>query len=329
MRALVQVFLILCYFFSGCLSAQNYTTETISATALSQSFSKIGRLDFKRTANLSFKSSGYLKYLNVDEGDYFSADQILAALDTEELSANKNAKYAQLVNAKRNVKRVKQLIERNLGTEQDLDDANTAVDIARSEYKVAYYNLEKAQIMVPYSGVVIKRTSDLNELQVAGQPILQVASIENNWIVRVALTSDEIQYVRREQPVRVIIKGVGQINAVVSKIPAKANVQSNLFDVEVTLSAVDKNIRFISGQVAQVKFERSQGELVFKVPIASLMSVNKDGKAVFLTASDNSELKPQAFDVIQVDNQFVYVPANYSSDDLHIISQGWQHYVKE
>jgi len=329
MRALLfLLFLTSCIFSTQGLS-QSYSQEVITATPLSKSFQKIGRLDFKRTSNLSFKSSGFLNSLSVDEGDYFSEKQILAALETEELVADKNAKYSRLVNAKRNVKRVKQLIERSLGSERDLDDANTAVDVARAAYRVAFYNLEKAQLIAPFSGVVIRRLSDLKELQAPGKTVLEVAALEDNWIVRVALTGDEIQHIRRGQSVSVTISGLGSVDAEVSKIPAKANMQSSLFDVEVTLKNINLNARLISGQVAQVKFEFLQNKLVYKVPVSSLMSVDESGKAVFLVEASSNNYLPTAFDVLQIDNRFVYIPAGLQQTPLNVVSQGWQHFVQE
>ena len=48
--------------------AQSYDTEVISAELYSDTIKRTGKLDYKRTLNLSFKSSGYLALLNVDEG---------------------------------------------------------------------------------------------------------------------------------------------------------------------------------------------------------------------------------------------------------------------
>lgn len=309
--------------------SQRYTQETIVAQPLTKSFKKIGRLDFKRTSNLSFKTPGYLQELTVDEGDYFTEKQVLAALETDELKADKNAKYSQLVNAKRNVKRIKQLIERSLGSEQQLNDAETAVDVARAAYRVAFYNLERAQLIAPFSGVVIRRNADLKEMQSPGVPVLEVAALQNNWIVRVSLTGEEIQHIRRGQIVSVTINGIGSVEASVSKVPAKANMQSNLFDVEVTLQNVSQNARLISGQVAQVKFDFSLNKLVYQVPVGGLMSVDEDGKAIFLVEEVNNEFVPEAFEILQIDNQFVYVPAHLHQAPLRIVSHGWQHFVQE
>jgi membrane fusion protein, multidrug efflux system len=329
MRAFTCLIVLISIFGSTSGFSQRYTQETIVAQPLTKSFKKIGRLDFKRTSNLSFKTPGYLQELTVDEGDYFNEKQVLAALETDELKADKNAKYAQLVNAKRNVKRVKQLIERSLGSEQQLNDAETAVDVARAAYRVAFYNLERAQLIAPFSGVVIRRNAELKEMQSPGVPVLEVAALQNNWIVRVALTGEEIQHIRRGQVVSVMINGIGSVEAFVSKVPAKANMQSNLFDVEVTLRNISTNARLISGQIAQVKFDFSIDKLVFRVPVGSLMSVDEAGKAIFLVEEVSNEFTPEAFDVVQIDNQFVYVSAYHHQSSLRVISQGWQHFVQE
>lgn len=311
------------------LYAQEYFEQTVTASELHNSFKKTGKLDFKRTSSLSFKTPGYLQTLSVDEGDYFKEGQILASLDTAELVADKNAKYAQLLNAKRNVNRIKKLIDSNLSSEQALDDANTMVEAARAAYQVAYYNLEKSQIVAPFSGVVISRLSEVNELQRSGQPALVVAASDNNWVVKVALTSKEISRVKKHQKVTVLVHGIGWIDAVVSKVPVKSNNLSNLFDVEVLLTDLGVNVRLISGQIAQVKFEFSEDKLVLKLPMQGLMEINENGKANFLIAANSKKYNVQSFEIIKLDSRFVYISANNTTTQLNVVTQGWQHFKSE
>ncbi len=96
-------------FFSAASSAQNIVSEgyqlsQIAPEPYTQVIKRSGKVNFKRTVKLSFKTAGFLTQLNVDEGDIFTEKQLLAALDTAELLAEKNATYARLLQAKRNVK---------------------------------------------------------------------------------------------------------------------------------------------------------------------------------------------------------------------------------
>ena len=73
------------------LAAQSYDTEIISAELYNDTIQRTGKLDYKRTLALSFKSTGYLDLLTVDEGDQFTKGQLLASLDITELKQQKNS----------------------------------------------------------------------------------------------------------------------------------------------------------------------------------------------------------------------------------------------
>ena len=121
-RKAISLLVLLCYA-STVHSAINegYQLTRIEAEPYTQIIQRTGKVDFGRVVNLSFKSSGFLTQLNVDEGGFFEKKQLLAALDTSELKAEKNATYARLLQAKRNIERVKTLLQKKLSSQRDLD----------------------------------------------------------------------------------------------------------------------------------------------------------------------------------------------------------------
>jgi len=304
--------------------AQNFDVAEFSVEPYTSKIQRTGKLAFKRTVNLSFKSGGYLTELTVDEGDYFSKDQLLARLDIAELIENKNVKYAQLLQAKREVKRISQLMKNKLSSQQQLDNANTLVETSRAVYKVAFYNLQKAQIAAPFAGVVLKRFTELGELQSPGRDVLQVAALKNNWIIKVALTENEVSQVRLEQSVEVHLANIGTVTGFISKIPALANNQSNLFTVEVLLPELSRQKGVISGQMAEVIIDFIEQKSVYRVPVSALVAVDDNGRALVVTQLSNSVLKQQAFDIYKLDNRFIYLLANTDDQPIHLITQGWQ-----
>ncbi|WP_448565079.1 efflux RND transporter periplasmic adaptor subunit [Thalassotalea ganghwensis] len=303
---------------------QNFTAEQIVAEPFLDSIERTGRLDFKRTVSLSFKSVGYLTQLSVDEGDSFNKDQILASLDTEELIEKKNATYAKLLQAKREVNRVKKLLASSLSSKQDLDAARTNVETTRAEFRIASYNLEKAQIKAPFNGVVLARQTELGELQSPGVEALKVAELDNNLVIKVALTGAEVSQARIGQKVRVTLDNIGVIEGRVNRIPAIANTDGHLFTIDVLIPNLIGRGGVIAGQLAKVVIDFTNDNLVYKVPFSSLVSVNDQGQAVLLV-QQGSEIKHQAFDIYKMTNDFIFLLADDSSNSLRIITQGWQH----
>ncbi len=322
-----QSFILVFVLFGFITTAQGaandgYQLTQIEVEPYTQVIQRTGKVDFARVVNLSFKTAGFLTQLNVDEGGVFEAKTLLAALDTAELNAEKDAAYARLLQAKRNVKRIKTLIVKKLSSQRELDDALTAVETTRAAYRVAYYNLEKAQVFAPFDGVVVQRNTDLGELQSPGVSALQVAALSNNLVVRVALTSEEISLVHLNQKVKVHLPYSGLADGKISKIPAIANSRNHLFMIEVLLSETSFTKPLIVGQIARILIHSQSQDFVYRLPINALNAVNEQGQAL-ITIEKNNKPEQQAFTLYKIDNDFLYLTAQKNSRALNVIAQGW------
>jgi RND family efflux transporter MFP subunit len=317
------------YFVFLCIpvKAEQLSTQIINVEPFVEVIDRVGKIGFKRTIDLSFKSNGYLEVLNVDEGDYFSQGQLLAKLDDTALIAEKNASYARLLQAKRQVTRIKTLIDNNLSSQQALDDAQTLIQTRRADFNVAEYKLSKAQIMAPFDGVVVNRYSSLGELQVPNDNVLTIAALENNAIVSITLTDEQMSLVNEQLQVVVNLKELGMISAKVSKIPASADSLNHLFSVDFLLN--DINIKQINvGSLAEVTAKIATNTFVYKLPIKALNGIDKQGRALITISKGTSKaltsFVQQAFDIIKVSNQYVYLLAKQGASPLTIVDQGWQ-----
>jgi membrane fusion protein, multidrug efflux system len=304
--------------------SQNYDLEQVIVEPYADTIKRTGKLDFKRTLNLSFKSSGYLTKLSVDEGQYFEKDQLLASLDTTELLQNKNSTYAQLLQAKREVNRQRELLKNELSSQQELDIALTKVETTRSAYQIAFYNLEKAQVYAPFSGVVLTRYTELGELQSPGHEVLKVAALDKNWVIKVALTGNEVSQIRLGQKVNVTLQTFGAVIGEVSKIPAISNTDGNMFIIEVLLPNLTLKSGIVAGQIAEITIDFTSDNFVYRLPISALITVDDNGQAVVI-AKNQQELTYQYYDIYRLDNQFVYLFASVDDQPLQIVTSGWQH----
>ncbi len=321
-RTLALFILLACTAEAYSSTNEGYQITQISPEPYTQIIQRTGKIDFARVVNLSFKTTGFLTELKIDEGDVFDEKQLLAALDTSELRAEKNATYARLLQAKRNIARVKTLMKKNLSSQHELDDALTAVETARAAYRVAYYNLDKSQIYAPFNGVVLKRNTELGELQSPGVGALQVANLLNNLIVSVALTSEEISLVHLGQKVKVHITHLGIIEGQVSKIPAIADSRSHLFTIEVALSDTSISKSIIVGQLAEIIIYSQSQIFVYRLPIEALNAVNKHGQAL-IAVEKNNKAQQQAHTIFKMDNDFLYLQSHENSNSIDVITQGW------
>jgi multidrug efflux system membrane fusion protein len=314
--------------------AQQIEIKTIKAEPMVKKISRTGKLTFKRTLNLSFKSSGYLENLTIDEGESFTKGQLLAQLDSEEFIAEKNASYARLLQAKREIRRIKTLISKKLSSQQALDDAKTLVETTRASHKIAEYNLSKSQLIAPFDGVVLTRFTELGELQSPNQHALKIAAIDNNLVVRVALTAAEINIIILQQKMDIKLAQFGLIAGSVSKIPAIADEQSHLFTIEILLDNLNLNVnQVVVGQLVHVLTDVITDTLAYKLPLEALNSVDRQGRALIMVldadSTETESYSQQALLIKQLSNEYIYLSAQPSPLPLTIVTRGWQHLALE
>ncbi|HUL44880.1 MAG TPA: efflux RND transporter periplasmic adaptor subunit [Bacteroidota bacterium] len=111
-------------------------------------------------ASIYSRVSGILDKVYVDMGAVVGENQMLALIDTTELSTQYMQNSATYQNAKINYEREQQLSEQNLVAKQDLDNADAAMKVAKENYEDAKIRLDYARITAPFSGIVTKRFLD-------------------------------------------------------------------------------------------------------------------------------------------------------------------------
>lgn len=113
-----------------------------------------------RQANIYAKVGGALERVWTDMGAAVRDGQMLALIDTTELSQQVAQASASAVNARLNYERTKELAAQNLVAQQDLDNAEAAMKIAGANDDAARTRLGYARITAPFGGVVTKRFLD-------------------------------------------------------------------------------------------------------------------------------------------------------------------------
>jgi HlyD family secretion protein len=217
---------------------------------------------------LGFTAPGRLQVLRVDEGDTVAAGAPLASLDRSETQARRDQAAAQadaaraqlrelqrgsrpeeiasaraeakaaadqLGEAERNADRLRALNEKKVVSQQDYDQAATALDVARSRSTQAQQQLKmveagprkeridtaqaqldaaeasvktldatlaQMQIVAPFRGVITVRHHQRGEIVPAGSPVVTVLNRDDRW-VRIYVPEDRIGAVRVGQPAHI------------------------------------------------------------------------------------------------------------------------------
>ncbi len=151
-----------------------------------------GKLSSKEESKLSFKTGGIISNIFVDEGQKVKKGQVLAKLNLSEIQAQVNQARLGLEKAKRDFRRANNLYQDSVVTLEQLQNVTTALNIAKSNVKIAEFNLQYSTIKAPSNGKILKRVAEENEIIGTGYPIFLFGSTENDWIIRVNITDKDI-----------------------------------------------------------------------------------------------------------------------------------------
>jgi RND family efflux transporter MFP subunit len=111
-------------------------------------------------ANIYAKINGNLERMYVDIGQHVAEGQLLALIDTLELSQLAQQAQATYENALRNFERAKDLADQQLIAKQELDNTIATLKVAKANYDAAFTRLRYAHINAPLSGYITKRLVD-------------------------------------------------------------------------------------------------------------------------------------------------------------------------
>ncbi len=243
-----------------------------------------GKLSTKTEQRLSFKTGGIINRIYVDEGQSVRKGQLLAELDLSEIKAHVNLAGQAQEKAQRDFNRARSLYEDSVATLEQLQNAETALEIAKSNMQIARFNLEHSTITAPSDGRIFKRLMEENEMAGSGNPVFLFGSTDDRWIVRVNLTDKDIISIMQRDSALIKFDVYRNTNfkATVSEIGKAADPYTGTYEVELTVYPV-KDKKLISGFIAKVDiYPESLKKKYLSVPIDALTDFDETGGYVYI-----------------------------------------------
>jgi RND family efflux transporter MFP subunit len=256
---------------------------------------------------LSAQRTGRVVELPVKEGDAVKAGSLICRLDlTEESVQSENAlaqSRATYEEAEKNLKRIKELFDKGMLAQQDLDASRRAYEIAKSQYEAAQSDAKVMQdysiIRAPFNGVIAKKYTEVGELLLPGKQIVQIVNPDKIYVLA---TIDEVDVgrLRLGQPVTITVDAfpgekffgsVGRISPIVSG----GKLETRTADVWIYFNKKDPRLK--PGMSADIEILITTLHDVLSVP--SQCVVERDNRKQVYVALGRA-LKPGATAVAQL-----------------------------
>ncbi len=266
----------------------NVNAIAIKKDSISIPVYSVGTLSSKTQSNLSFITGGIISRFYISEGDIVSKNDLLVKLDMTETESRLKQASLAYDKAKRDFRRAENLYRDTVITLEQYENANTALEMAQSNFRIAEFHRENSEIRAPTAGKILKKLKESNEIVGSGHPVIIFASTEADWILKVNLADKDIVRISKGDSASISFDAYPgkTYSALVYEIATVASLMSGTYEVELKLS--DLPDRLVTGLIGQAKIYPARKQLLF-LPLGGLVEaagnegvvfVLKNGKAV-------------------------------------------------
>ncbi len=315
-------------FFSNCKQAVNsekiidkIPVKITRANKIDLSFPirTSGILSSKAEMKLSFKNGGIIEKIFVDEGQTVKKGQVLAKLDLSEIEAHLNQARLGTEKAERDLQRATNLYKDSVATLEELQNAQTALDLAKSSLRIAEFNRKYSVIEAPSNGKILKKLAERNEIIGPGYPLFLFSSKEGDWVLRVALSDVNLVKVNLNDSAFVLFDAFPgkKFKAVVSEIPEASDPYTGTYELELRLT--DTHSNFVTGLIGKAEIIPSHTEEYLVLPIQNIHDAENMIAYVYLV--DGNSYQKRKIEILHISDSLVYMDKGIDENDS-VISEG-------
>ncbi|MEE8164923.1 MAG: efflux RND transporter periplasmic adaptor subunit [Myxococcota bacterium] len=188
----------------------------VAAIDLDEEIRASGDLEARFHTMISAEIAGRVTQLSVDEGGAVESGATVIEIDPERRKLDLAASRARLAQARANFRkeqsqagRIRKLRSEAIKSQQQLEEAETALLVARSDLQVeeaavgvAERALADASVTAPFAGLVARRSVQLGEFVQLGTPLFELVSLDSLEAI-FSLTELDSERVRLGQRVEV------------------------------------------------------------------------------------------------------------------------------
>ena len=281
-----------------------------------------GKFSTDNETILSFKNGGIVRQLLVKEGDYVLKGQLLARIDPTEIKAITQQADISVEKALRDYQRTKRLYLDSVATLEQMQNAETALKIARQQKIGPQFNQSTTALYATQSGYVLRKFINEGQVVAPGTPIYEInGTASGNWILQVGVSDlqwsqikvgDDADITTDAQPSHIL-------KAFVSKKTEGLDPNSGTFIIQLKVKDA-KDFKLAAGLFGKAVIYPKVTNGIWKIPVAALMDGDNSQGFVF-TADDQKTARKIAVTIQNISNDSVTISNGLASTRL-LITEG-------
>ncbi|WP_020410767.1 efflux RND transporter periplasmic adaptor subunit [Hahella ganghwensis] len=262
-------------------------TETVTVEKVQREIDTSGLLVNPSEQSLAFKTPGIVSSIYVREGQSVRKGEVLAELDKEEIEAQLEQAQSLHLDAERTLERVQKLYKSKVVSLDQLQSAETGLEVANSKLRIARFNYKHATIKAPGNGRILRKLIEPNEQVNAQVRAFIFANDDAGWVIRVGLNDRDIVRIKEGDLARIKVDAYPEqvFEGSVYETAAKASNGTGTFEVEIRVNP--STTRLLSGMVSRVTLTPSDYEELVLIPLSAIISATGSSAEVFTLDSQN------------------------------------------
>lgn len=272
-------------------------TDTIPVTLMSlqsqdanTAFEATGMFTTDDETLLGFKNGGVIERIYVREGDPVKSGQLLARVYMDEIDAKASQVSLALEKAERDYERAQKLYYDSVSTLEQMQNAKTALQLAKQDIKSIRFNQQYAEIRSTSNGYVLARLAQEGQVVGPGTPVLQInGANDGNWQLKVGVSDRQWASVKEGDSARISSEALGEgtYAASVRKKSESLDPKTGTFSLFLTLNEKPAT-KIAAGMFGKAYLQgRERQHAGWQIPYSSLLE--GDGKEGYVFVTDDRQ----------------------------------------
>ncbi|RJO71863.1 MAG: efflux RND transporter periplasmic adaptor subunit [Myxococcales bacterium] len=220
----------------------NVKVQPAALTEFTEFITLSGHTAADKTVTYAAETPGRVEYLEADLGDRIKKGQVLARINYEMLKAQADQAQANYDLAEKTFNRFKTLRGEELASQQQIDEAESAMIQARAGLRIAKVNFDKSVVAAASDGIVARKFVEAGEYVGPGSPIFMLVDYRT-IVIEAQAPETQVAAVKRGAPVKVKIDALNQdFDGVIHVVLPAADPLSRTFQVRVNVDNPDYQI---------------------------------------------------------------------------------------
>jgi RND family efflux transporter MFP subunit len=261
--------------------------DKVREETLQKSVTLVGAVEPDKRSIIASEIQGLVESLPGEEGKFVNKGDVLAKfntrsieIDLNEAKARKREAQARYHLAKQNLARFQELESKGVASIQQLQGAETEksalgarISQIQAQVEGFEYDIEKSQIVAPFSGYVTEEYTEVGQWVEKGGPVVELIDIEIAEI-NIDMPERYISKVKTGLNVNVNFDALPdlKLKGKITSLVPQADRESRTFPVKINIDNKDGTIK--SGMVARVSFPIGEPSTVKLVPKDAIVSQN-------------------------------------------------------